>query len=301
MYTGENKMKRQPIQLAKTIIIGILLLVITPQLFASLLNDGSFENNPSDWEEYYNTTCNAISIGDWSSIHGDPPDGQQTFWAGGICQNGVLANNGIQQNITFQSDAALLSFWYYPQNALPSTENNDLAIISFDDTTIWELQVDGLTPLPSWNNALIDITQFADQTGNLSIEMQQNSDPAYAEVFFDFLEILHPSITVSQLISPEAMLLNSDFSVEVTVTNSGDTFLSNISVTNDLFLDCDRAVGILPNLDVGESVTYSCDVTNASLRGVIFRLAHWPLEQRPFSIAATPQPAAKPSHLQPPR
>ncbi|VAW36772.1 hypothetical protein MNBD_CHLOROFLEXI01-3067 [hydrothermal vent metagenome] len=83
--------------------------------------------------------------------------------------------------------------------------------------------------------------------------------------FFDLIEVLHPAIAVSQVISPEVMLLNSDFSVEITVENSGDTYLSNVSVKNDVFLDCDREAGTLPDLDLGESVTYSCEAANAAL------------------------------------
>jgi hypothetical protein len=259
-------MKRQRILLARMMTIGILLLFITPTLFAELLNDGSFENRPSDWEEYYNTTCNAVSIGNWVSAGGPPAvDGQQTFWAGGACGDGVVANNGARQEITFQPDAALLSFWYFPFKAAPDPNSNDLAIVAFDDIPIWELNVDGITSPTGWNNAIINIEQFADQTNTLSIEMQQNSDSAIAHVFFDYIEVFHPAIEVSQVISPAAMLLNSDFSVEISVENSGDTFLNNISVSNTVFSDCDREVGTLPDLDLGESVTYICDVTNATV------------------------------------
>lgn len=257
-------MKRQTILLARMITIGILFLFITPLLFALLINDGSFENQPSDWQEYYNTSCNAISIGDWSTVIGAPPpfDGQQTFWAGGACQNGVVANNGARQNITLQPDAALLSFWYNPiKGADP--QNNDQAVVSFDDTPIWILNVDGITSPTGWNNAIVDISQFADQTGSLSFEMQQNNDSAIAHVFFDYVEIFHPSIVISQVISPEAMLPNSNFSVQITIENSGDTVLENISVSNSTFPSCDRSAGILPDLDLGESLTYNCNVANA--------------------------------------
>ncbi|VAW36774.1 hypothetical protein MNBD_CHLOROFLEXI01-3068 [hydrothermal vent metagenome] len=177
-------MKRQPILLARTIVIGILLLFIVPQLFAELLNDGSFENQPSDWEEYYNTACNAVSIGDWTSALGEPPpDGQQSFWAGGACGS-VVANNGARQEITFQPDAALLSFWYLPFKEFADPQSNDIAVVAFDDTTIWELNVDGITSPTGWNNAILDITQFSDQTGTLSIEMQQNSDQFVAPYLF---------------------------------------------------------------------------------------------------------------------
>ena len=245
--------------------ILFLFLSITPILFAELINDGSFENQPSDWEEYYNTSCNAISIGNWVPFGGPlPVDGQQTFWAGGACANGIIANNGARQEITLQPDAALLSFWYNPIKA-PDPQNDDLAIVSFDTTPIWTLNVDGITSPTGWNNALVDITQFSNQTGTLSLEMQHDNDLDVAHVFFDYIEVFHPSIQISQVISPEAVSENEAFTVESTVVNSGDTVLNNISVTNTSFASCDRTAGDLPDLNPGESSSYICEVTNATL------------------------------------
>ena len=240
-----------------------LFLSIAPILFAELINDGSFESVPTTWEEYFNTACNAPAIGNWSTVVGAPPnfDGQQSFWAGGACNN-VLSNNGARKDIALESNAAILSFWFNPIKG-PDPINNDTAVVAIDETPVWTLNVDGINTLAGWKNALVDISEFSGDTVTLSLEMQHDNDSDVANVFFDYIEVFHPSIQISQLASPEAVLEGEPFSVEVTVENNGDIALNNLSITNTNFANCDRPIGSLPDLEPGESSNYTCQVASA--------------------------------------
>ncbi|WP_420644122.1 hypothetical protein [Candidatus Leptofilum sp.] len=245
-----------------------LLTIITPIIFAEPINDGSFENIPSDWEEFFSTPCPLSGIGDWSDIDEEAPqniDGEQTLWVGGACGPSplIIRNNGARQSIPLAENAALLSFWFYPLKRDPGPPNIDRAVVTIDDEEIWSLIVDGINNPTGWNNAIIDITEFADQTVSLSLAMQQNIDGSIANVFFDAIEVFHPDTTISQAISSTAVLEGEPFTVEITIENSGDTVLENIAVTNTDFADCDQTAGSLPALEPGESLNYSCDVDSA--------------------------------------
>ena len=247
------------------------LIFIAASLYAELINDGSFENNPSSWDEFFSTVCNPSGIGDWSDIDGAPAnfDGDQTLWTGGVCQLGpslfIERNNGAVQDIEFAEDAALLSFWYHPIKNFEDPQNGDQAIVALNDNPVWTLNIDGITNPTGWNNALVDISEFAGQTNALSLELQHDNDPDIANVFFDFIEVLHPSLQISQTTTPETVAEGDNFTVEITIENSGDTILENISVLNTSFTDCDRDVGSLPDLNPGENITYTCSVSNATL------------------------------------
>ncbi|MCB9007662.1 MAG: hypothetical protein H6656_09910 [Ardenticatenaceae bacterium] len=242
-----------------------LFLCVAPFTFAELVNDGSFENNPTAWEEFFNTPCNPTGIGDWSEVNNAPDnfDGQQTLWVGGTCTL-IVRNNGASQNFTLQENAAILSFWFNPIKLSPDALGIDRAIVSINDAEVWSLSVDGMTNPTGWNNALIDISQYANQSVTLTLEMQQNNDTRVANVFFDYIEFLNPAITVNQAFVPTAVAPGSSFTVEITVENSGDTTLNNVSVTNSTFSGCNREAGSLPDLAPGENTIVTCEVANAS-------------------------------------
>lgn len=242
------------------ILFLFLFLLVTPSLFAELINDGSFENAPetSAWEEFSSTPCNPTGIGDWSAVGNAPAnfDGQQSLWVGGTCGGVFVRNNGARQTVSLQENAALLSFWFNPVKVNPELVNSDQAIVSINETTVWDLDVNGQEDLNGWNNTVVDISQYADQTVTVSLEIQQGFDPNTANVFFDFIEILHPAVAIDQLITPAS---EDTYAIEITVANNGDTELKNFMVTNSNFADCDRGVGSLPDLAPGESTTYSCE------------------------------------------
>lgn len=253
------------------ILTFIFLLFIIASVSAELINDGSFENNPSDWDEFFGTVCNPSGIGDWSDIDGAPAnyEGNQTLWTGGVCQLGpnlfIERNNGAVQEIQFADDAVLLSFWYHPIKNFEDPQNGDQAVVALNDIPVWTLNVDGITSPTEWTNALVDVSEFAGQTNALSLELQHDNDSDIANVFFDFVEILHPSLQISQITIPETVAESDNFIVEITIENSGDTVLDNISVLNTSFTDCDRDAGSLSQLNQGENITYSCSVSNATL------------------------------------
>lgn len=242
-------------------------ITITPIIFAQPINDGSFENIPSDWSEFFFTPCNPSGIGNWSLISGGPPniDGDQTLWVGGLCDTNppIIRINGAQQSIPLAENARLLSFWFYPIKGTPDPQNTDRAVIFIDDVEIWTLDVDGINNPPVWSNVLVDISQFADQTISLSLAIEQDADNSIANVFFDAIEVFHPEITINQTISPTAVFEGTPFTVEITVENSGDTLLENVSVSNTNFIDCDQPVGNLPSLEPGETISYSCEIASA--------------------------------------
>lgn len=260
-------MERQQHLAIPIVLFFVLAFLLVSQLSAGLINDGSFENNPSDWEEYFNSNCTISGLGNWTGTAGltGNYEGNQSLWVGGLCNNGVR-NNGARQSISLGPEAAVLSFWYAPFKGDVDLTGQDQAHMYINGNEIWTLTVTGPTGPAVWQNALIDIRQYAGQDVTLAMEMDQNSVPFFiANVFFDFIEILNPAVRISQAITPATVLVGDSFTVDVTVQNSGDVTLNNISVSNSAFASCDRAVGTLPALAPGESTSYTCTVQNATL------------------------------------
>ncbi|MCB8981160.1 MAG: hypothetical protein H6657_27465 [Ardenticatenaceae bacterium] len=250
-------------------IVSILFvsLLMAPTLFAGLIHDGSFENKPTDWEEYFNTICMVSGLGDWTNTAGltGNYDGNKSLWVGGKCNNGLgVRNNGASQTITLEPDAAVLSFWYAPYKFLTDGSNQDNARVFINDEEIWTLTVNGPTGPAVWKNALINISQYAGQEVTLAVEMDQNTNPLLvANVFFDFFEVYNPALEITQQVTPANVLIGESFTVDVTINNSGDIPLNNLTVSNSTFSSCNQSAGSLPDLAPGESIGYACTVENA--------------------------------------
>lgn len=247
-------------------IFSLTLLLVT-QLSAGLIHDGSFENNPSGWTEYFNSSCTISGLGNWTGTAGltGNYEGSRSLWLGGLCNNGVR-NNGARQTITLGPDAAVLSFWYAPYKGAVDVLNQDQARVLINDDEVWTRTINGPTGTAVWQNALIDISQYAGQEISLSMEMDQNAVPLFiTNIFVDFVEIYNPAVQISQEIMPPTVLLGDSFTVEVTIQNSGDVALNDLTVSHNLFTSCNRAVGSLPTLAPGENTSYTCTVENATL------------------------------------
>ncbi|MBK8901375.1 MAG: hypothetical protein IPM53_09345 [Anaerolineaceae bacterium] len=259
-------MNRRRILTFRIASILFILLFIVSQLSAGLIHDGSFENQPTAWEQYFNTACTANSIGDWSSVIGSAGnyDGNRSLWAGGYCNNAV-SNNGARQTITLGPDGAILSFWYAPLKTLPDLSNQDKARVFINNDEIWTLTVNGPTGPATWQNALIDISQYAGQEIILSLEMDQNTNALFiANIFYDFIEVYNPAVQITQQVTPPNILVGDPFTVEVTIENSGDVTLNDLAVSNNAFTACNRSAGSLPDLAPGASTSYTCQVLNAA-------------------------------------
>jgi hypothetical protein len=247
-------------------IFSLTLLLVT-QLSAGLIHDGSFENNPSGWTEYFNSSCTISGLGNWTGTAGltGNYEGSRSLWLGGLCNNGVR-NNGVRQTITLGPDAAVLSLWYAPYKGSVDVLNQDQVRVLINDDEVWMLTVNGPTGTAVWQNALIDISQYAGQEISLAVEMDQNAVPLFiANVFIDFVEVYNPAVQISQQIVPPNVFLGDSFTVEIAIQNSGDVTLNDLAVSNKAFTSCDRAVGSLPNLAPGENTSYTCTVENATL------------------------------------
>ncbi len=260
-------MKRRRIFTLRIASILIISLFIVSQLAAGLINDGSFENNPSGWTEYFNSNCTISGLGNWTGTGGltGNYEGNRSLWLGGLCNNGVR-NNGVRQTMTLGPDAAVLSFWYAPFKGSVDVLNQDRARVFINDDEVWTLTINGPTGSAVWQNALIDISPYAGQEISLAMEMDQNTLQLFiANVFVDFVEVYNPAVQISQEVMPPNVLLGESFTVEITIQNSGDVPLDNLAVSNKAFTSCNRAAGSLPDLAPGDNTSYTCTVENATV------------------------------------
>lgn len=244
-----------------------LLLFIPTYLFAALIDDGSFESAPSTWSQFFKTPCAVNGIGDWSAVDGAPPnfDGSRSLWLGGRCNiTNIQRANGASKEITLAPEAALLSFWFNPIKTEGNPQNSDTAVVSLNSTAVWQLDLNGNTIPSGWNNAVVDITQFAGQTATLVLEIDQDFDNDTANIFFDYIEVLHPALQVSQVITPAEVAVGDNFTIQITLENSGDTILENITTTSTSFTNCNRAAGSITSLAPGETTSYVCAFANAT-------------------------------------
>ena len=180
--------------------------VTTP---TALINDGSFENLPSAWQEQDNTGC-LPWIGDWSAVIGVVAyHGARYFWAGGACgpqgQTPAPNSNSVeQQSIAVPPAETTLSFWYYAERLdLDDVDGRDFAYVEVNGIQVWELNMVQANNTNGWVNAAVDLSTYAGQSVHLKLGAINDPVGGVGNVYFDFIEFREPAPLVS-FISPEA-------------------------------------------------------------------------------------------------
>jgi uncharacterized repeat protein (TIGR01451 family) len=74
-----------------------------------------------------------------------------------------------------------------------------------------------------------------------------------------FVDVLHPGISIDLTPASQTIFQGDPVTFSITVTNSGDTSLSGIAVTDTDVSDCNRTIG---TLTAGQSNSYTCSQTN---------------------------------------
>ena len=99
----------------------------------------------------------------------------------------------------------------------------------------------------------------------LDLRIEVKADSTSEEVAFDSLMVagdlvpINPSIQITKDPATQLVTLGSNATFTITVTNTGDVALSNVTVTDVLAPDCDLS-GV--SLAVGASTSYVCTITN---------------------------------------
>ncbi|NNF56078.1 MAG: DUF11 domain-containing protein, partial [Acidimicrobiales bacterium] len=76
-----------------------------------------------------------------------------------------------------------------------------------------------------------------------------------------FVDVITPRVTISKTPDTQSVAPNGTANFTITVTNTGDADLTNVTVSDPLSPDCDSVVG---SLAVGASASYACSLTNVS-------------------------------------
>lgn len=262
------------------VLVGVFILLTStvsatsPQQDAQMLNnvllpDGSFEESPSLWRERDSTGC-VPWIGDWSSLDNFPTayDGSRYFWAGGECGptgSAVPNSNDVRQTITLQPVDTTLSFWYYAlRTDADSSRADDYAYIQLNGSTVWRLDMTQANNSDVWINVTIDISGFAGQDINFKAGAVNGNRAGVGNVFFDFFEViegepLNPAIEIIK--GPDTQTIGGHEAAvfQINVTNTGNTTLYNVTVTDELTPACDALIG---QLNAGDSASYPCERNN---------------------------------------
>jgi uncharacterized repeat protein (TIGR01451 family) len=125
------------------------------------------------------------------------------------------------------------------------------------DNTIGNLAMgDTITYTCIYTDVQNDFTNVAIVTGDGVVTAGSVSDSDNADVMVD---IPAPAIIITKTTSTPMVLLGSDATFTIEVTNIGDEDLSNVMVTDPLTPNCDNTIG---NLAMGDTTTYNCTYTN---------------------------------------
>jgi len=158
-----------------------------------LINDGSFEEDPSAWTETINDTpCGNISkIGDWSYLVGfSAYDGDRSLFLGGGCFNEDTGEiipflNTAEQQIPVPEAETVLSFRYYIHYTDPEADPNDAyAYLDVDGNRYWEAPA---AETDDWVEQCLDLSQYAGSEIVLRI-----GNEAPVDIFIDYIGFLPP-------------------------------------------------------------------------------------------------------------
>ncbi len=158
------------------------------------------------------------------------------------------------QTIIFQGDASF---------TIDVTNTGDLDLFNVEvtdpatpdcDMVIGDLPL-GVTVSYSCEQltVLADYTNIADVVGeDIEGNVVRDSDDARVNV-------LAPEIDIQKTPDDQTIVVGSDATFTITVTNTGDVDLINVVVTDPLVPACDTTV---PSLAIGESFSYDCTAQN---------------------------------------
>jgi len=167
-----------------------------PQAMQLLVNDGSFENSPTDWHLTSNGACQWID--NWYSAWGVPAyDGSMDYWSGGYCYNNayIPTTSSVTQTLTIPANAHYLGFKYLAYRPdVDDATPNDYAYVAVDGTPLWTLDsIQANNTFPNWETAEVDISAFAGQEVTLTLGFVSNADGTAdytGNVRFDYVHIL---------------------------------------------------------------------------------------------------------------
>lgn len=174
---------------------------------AALINDGSFENVPSAWQEQASAGC-LPWIGDWSAIIDVVAyHGARYFWAGGACgpegQAPAPNSNSAEQRVVVPTVETTLSFWYYAERLDPDDPNSgDFAYVEVNGVQVWNLPMVQANNTNGWTSAAVDLGSYAGQGVQLKFGASNDSTSGVGNVYFDYVAFREPAPIVS-FINPE--------------------------------------------------------------------------------------------------
>jgi uncharacterized repeat protein (TIGR01451 family) len=117
-----------------------------------------------------------------------------------------------------------------------------------------------LDPGEVWGYACIttldqDTTNIATVAGTDSLgRTARNTDTA-------FVDVIHPDIAIAKLPDTQVVVSGTNAVFTITVTNTGDVTLDDVTVADVLASDCDADLG---SLDAQESSTYTCTLAGVT-------------------------------------
>jgi uncharacterized repeat protein (TIGR01451 family) len=78
------------------------------------------------------------------------------------------------------------------------------------------------------------------------------------------VDVIHPGIAIAKTPDSQTVPYNSTATFTISVTNTGDATLTEVSVADPQAPDCARASGTLPDLGPGGNTSYECTVANVT-------------------------------------
>ncbi|MCA9933970.1 MAG: proprotein convertase P-domain-containing protein [Ardenticatenaceae bacterium] len=168
-----------------------------PDTMQLLVNDGSFENDPSDWNLASSNAC--YWIGNWHGVWGVPAyDGSMDYWGGGYCiSDGVYYPNSsiVTQTVTIPTNTQYLGLKYLAYR--PDDDDaviNDYAFAAINSSLVWSLDsTQANNTFPNWETERVDISAFAGQTITLTLGFISNVDGTAdytGNIRFDYIHLL---------------------------------------------------------------------------------------------------------------
>ena len=217
--------------------------VPTNQLSPFLMSYGSGNQMIVDWIRVRNF-CGAEAVSSVGSEEPRPLEGRIAIDKSGDTQilSGATANFNITVSNIGDYD---LSNVVVTDPLVPDCER-----------TIGSLPLGASTSFTcSLLNVTADLTNVASVTGETPASVQVSASDSHT------VDVLGPGITVDLAPNSQSVFTGRDAAFQVTVTNSGDLALSDVSVTSAETPDCSRTIGVLLS---GNSTSYTCSMTNVT-------------------------------------
>jgi len=194
---------------------------------------------------------------------------------------------GVYKGITYSdTDLAYYIGYAFKNPAIAIAKTPDTQMVRSDDTVSFNIAVTNIGDIvlanvmvkdaqaPNCNKSIASLaagasTSYACTLANVTADLTNSATvtakppvgPAVSATDTAFVDVIHPAVAVAKTPDTQMARSNDTVTFNITITNSGDVALANVTLTDIQAPDCNKSIA---SLAAGASTSYACALVNVT-------------------------------------